>query len=382
MSIFSNTARIERSDAPVLTRPSVPWKTVMALAVVLAYADGFWLTSLRGAIGAIERTQSPFVSWLQESTVVLPVFVLAVLSAFTLAIRWFGPELRRPRTLVATALLIVAACTLVGLIETVASSVYDYHLQSQQILTMGSMSTLPQDALAQQQHATLVVHIHGVLYIGRWLLLTNLVLVAWLVAMWGGRLTLSRQHRAPDRPTGSAGGVGASRTQDVRLLLVATLVASALIHAAVVPAHLSEWTAAGMFLVLLAIWELAVAGLLLARLEERIMLLAAAAVSVAPLLVLWPRNVGLLFGPDTGTADGISLPGLMASTLAIVSLVAALTLLRAGNRPPRPPASAHVRGLVVVGLIAVTVIGLAGVGLSWFDAFGISDVHPVMTMPH
>ena len=80
----------------------------------MAYADGFWMMSLRGAVGAIERTDEPFASWLRESTLVLPVFVFAVLGALTLALRLFGPELRKSST-VLTALLIVAAGTAVGM---------------------------------------------------------------------------------------------------------------------------------------------------------------------------------------------------------------------------------------------------------------------------
>jgi hypothetical protein len=32
---------------------------VLALAVVLAFADGFWIISLRAQVGALERTESP-----------------------------------------------------------------------------------------------------------------------------------------------------------------------------------------------------------------------------------------------------------------------------------------------------------------------------------
>ena len=49
-------------------RLGVPWLTVLPLAAVMAYADGFWMMSLRGAVGAIERTQEPFTSWWREST--------------------------------------------------------------------------------------------------------------------------------------------------------------------------------------------------------------------------------------------------------------------------------------------------------------------------
>ena len=82
--------------------------------------------------------------------------------------------------------------TIAGIAELVASSAYDYHLQSIQLRMMNSMGGLcTGDCLAQQQHATLAAHVRGVLYVSRPLLITNLVLVAWLVAMWGGRLKVS-----------------------------------------------------------------------------------------------------------------------------------------------------------------------------------------------
>src|SRR4051812_10338129 len=33
------------------TFQGVPWSTVLPIAVVLVYADGFWMTSLQGAVG-------------------------------------------------------------------------------------------------------------------------------------------------------------------------------------------------------------------------------------------------------------------------------------------------------------------------------------------
>ena len=49
---------------------TVPWLTVVPLAAVLAYADGFWVIAMRGAAGAIERTQGPAAMWLRESTII------------------------------------------------------------------------------------------------------------------------------------------------------------------------------------------------------------------------------------------------------------------------------------------------------------------------
>src|ERR1700754_1878558 len=68
----------------------VPWLLVTALAVTLALADMFWLTSLQGAVGAIERSQGPFRSWLELTALVLPLFFGAVLWVFVRAQRKHG----------------------------------------------------------------------------------------------------------------------------------------------------------------------------------------------------------------------------------------------------------------------------------------------------
>lgn len=404
MSIDSTTERpsarqekLEGIARPYVTALGVPWKTVLALGVVLTYADGFWLTSLRGAAGAIERTQSPFASWLRESTLVLPVFVLAVLAAMTLALRWFGPVLTKPSTVTATVLLIVAASTLAGLSVIVASSAYDYHLQSAQLQLMQQMSAMhgscSAQCLAQQQHDTLAIHVRAVVLISRWILLTNLVLVAWLVAMWGGRLKVATTRRQPDTATDTdtdadtaadtVTGTGRGRVGDLRRLLAAGLVGSATIHAAVAPGNLTHWAAAAVFFIVLAVVELAVAALLVARPHPGL-LLAAAAVSIGP-LALWEysRTVGLPFGPGAGAPYAVGLSDSVACALEVGMLLVTVVLMRAGGwLGRRPRVSAHVNGLILVALLAITAIGVAGTGLSWADAFGISGSHPVMDMSH
>jgi hypothetical protein len=380
MSTISTT---ERPSALQQGRLAVPWKTVLLLAVVMAYADGYWLQALRGAVGAIERTQEPFASWLRESTVVLPVFVLAVLGALTLALRCFGPELRRPRTVVATVLLIVAAGTVVGLAAIVASSAYDYHLQSNQLQMMGSMNgSCTGNCLSQGQDATLALHVQAVTYISGWILLTNLALVAWLVAICGGRLKVSTTRPTHDGLTDTQPPAGSSLVQDLRLTLVGMLVACAAINAAVVPKYLTEWAGAGLFFMLLTVGQLAVAYALFARLEERIALMATAVMSILPIgLWLFSNPAGRPFGPGAGLSEGVGLPVSLACALAACSLLAAVLMLRAhGWLGRRPPASAHVRGLVLVALVAVIAIGVSATGLSWFDAFGISGSQPVMEM--
>lgn len=364
-------------DATMRGRYGVPWKTVAVLAVTLAYADGYWLVSLQGAVGAIGRTDHPFATWLRESTVVLPVFALAVLGALTLALRWFGSEPGRTRTVVATALLVVACGTVAGLAAIVASAAYDYHLQVAQLQVVHELSSLhghcDSNCLAQEDRDTLAVQVRGVVVVSRWILLTNLVLVAWVVAIMGGRIRVSSTRCRKGGPTEPGPNPAGTVTQ-VRHLLVGALVALAVIHAAVVPQRLSTWTAAGVFFILLATAELAVAGLLLAGVRRRTVLLVAAAISIGPSLVwLYSRTVGMPFGPEPGIPRSPGVPDCLALALEVGSLLAAVALLRAPLLLlRRSPASAHVLGLVVVALIAVTTIGVSASGLSWLDAFGVS----------
>jgi hypothetical protein len=363
---FRSVATNRRGRPLTRRRSGVPWSTVLPLAIVLAYADGFWVTSLRGAVGAIQTTQSPFTTWWHESTLVVPVYVVAVLGALMLAQRWFGPVLRRPRTIVATVLLIVAATTVVSLLQIVAAAAYDYHLQSAQLRVMDAMMCVS-NCLPQQQHDTLVTWGRGALYVSRWLVLSNVVLAGWLVAMRGGRLTLSTATPSQLESTAES-GTARNRLTDFRLLLVAGLVGSAAIHAAVIPEHLQEWTYAGTFFIVLTAAELGVAALVLMRPSRRLVLLTAAVISIGPLLVwLCSRTAGLPFGPEAGEPEAIGLPDVVACALEFATLVTAFVLLRAAGWLRRPAASAHLRALTLAAVIGVTVIGLAGVGPSWYN---------------
>ena len=367
-------ADIDRSGS-VPDRRAVPWLTVVSLSVVLAYADGFWMMSLRGAVGAIERTEEPFASWLRESTLVLPVFVFAVLGALTLALRLFGPVLRRSST-VLTVLLVVAAGTAVGMALITVSAAYDYQLQSSQLQLIGSMShTCPDGScLALQEQASLGLQMRAVGYGSGILLVTNLVLVGWVVAIRGGRLDVSRTRR----PTSRGRGI-----EHRGLFLAAALFGSAAIHAAVVPEHLSQWAGAGVFFAILAAAQLAVGLLSLGR-RHRAVLLAVAAISMVP-LALWlcSRTVGLPFGPGVGVPEPAGLPDIAAGVLELGTLLAAVALLRdKGRRPIGPSLSAHIRSLPVVAAIAIGVLGLAGTGPAWFGNPGGSGDESVQVHHH
>jgi hypothetical protein len=187
MSTLSINATTERPRTLRGRLSLVPWLTVLPLAVVLAYADGFWMVSLRGAVGAMGRTQGPFLTWLRESTLALPLFILAVLGALTLAAHWFGPVLHKPKAVVVAMLLIVAAGTLVGIAELAASSAYDYSVQSGHIqqMAMGSET-------AASQQAGFWLQMRSVGLGSGILLATNLLLVGWVVALRGGQLNVRK----------------------------------------------------------------------------------------------------------------------------------------------------------------------------------------------
>src|SRR5688572_21862591 len=112
------------------SRP-VAWTTVAVLAVVMAFADGFVLTAVQGAVGAVGRAQEPVTFWLWSSSALTPVFALAVFAAIRYARRLFGPTLRSPLRVVGAALLIALAGSAVGTAGLAVSAAYDYDQQSE-----------------------------------------------------------------------------------------------------------------------------------------------------------------------------------------------------------------------------------------------------------
>jgi hypothetical protein len=174
----------------------LPWVTVAVLAVLMAAADGFILTSLQGAVGAIERSQSPFVSWLRYTAMLSPVFGLALVWAF-------GRAHRGGRRTLGTALLVVLAATAVGIVVLVISTAYDYHLQSALLARMqvshghstgisGTGSSVYGDGgWSPEQRDTMLVDVKAVGYGSVLIAGANVLLVGWITALCGGRLRRS-----------------------------------------------------------------------------------------------------------------------------------------------------------------------------------------------
>ena len=152
--------------------------------------------------------------------------------------------------------------------------------------------------------------------------------------------------------------------EDVRVLLVATVLGGAAVHAAVVREHLAHWPAAGLFFVLLSMIGLVV-GLALLRRVDRLRLVAALALSAGPLVVwLVSRTAGLPFGPEAGQPEPVGWTDTAACLLALTSAGAALLLLRAAPRlrgGALPPAAQ----LIGLGLVSVvTAVGLTSAAVT------------------
>lgn len=369
------TTEAVRVQAPARTdqRLRVPWLTVVPLAVVLAYGDGFWVVVLRGAVGAIERTGTPFTSWLRESTLLLPLFTLAVVAALALAVRRYGVAGSGARALLGTSGLVVAAGTVAGVTWLIASSAYDYRLQSQQVDAMGTMGHSCDAACRELlNQAGLGLQQRGVAVGVGLLLVTNLALVAWTVSLLGGRVR--RATVDPEQPPAHARTTLPRRLAgtDWPVLQATALLGAAAVHAAVAPEHLTEWPAAGWFFVALALAEVALAALVLGRGARESTQLLVAAASVGPLLLwTWSRTSGMPFGPEAGVPEPVGLADCAAGVLELVALLGVAALLRSRPRGPVGRMSAHRRAVVLLAVVGVTCLGVGGSALPGVHQFGV-----------
>lgn len=330
-------------SAPSGTRGSVPWPSVLCLGVLLAYTDGFWTTTLREAVGSIERTSAPFSAWLRESTLLVPLFTLAVLAALTLARRRYGAVLRG-RSLVVGAALVVAAATLAGVAELAISSWFDYRLQLAALDRMGTMGgRCVGECVEGQRDATLLLQSKSVAYGSGILLASNILFVGWALAFMGGRLPVERKTGGRSRRGG--------RPDDLRILVAAGLAGSALVHAAVVPRQVLEAPAAGVAFVALAVGQLWAADRVVNR----------------PGHLAWKTAVLASGGPVllAGFLRSYGLADVAAGALEVATLLAAVALLRSRTGvADRHAASAHAGWLTALAVAAVVVIGLgSGLGL-------------------
>src|SRR5919202_1346396 len=99
----------------------------------------------------------------------------------------------------------------------------------------------------------------------------------------------------------------------------ACLVGSELIHTVVLPEHLREWWAAGVFFAVVSLLEGGLAAAVLFAPSRRVWL-AALTLSVATVAVwAWSRTAGLPFGPDPWTPEAVGRAHVAAGRLAVES---------------------------------------------------------------
>jgi hypothetical protein len=151
--------------------------------------------------------------------------------------------------------------------------------------------------------------------------------------------------------------------------LIAALIGTAHIQAVTVGSYLAAWPAGAVFFTFISAADIALARMLLARLRNSVLVAAAAATSTG-LLAFWvySRTAGLPFGPTLHVEQGFGIADTMAAVLEVATLSVAVILLLGSRRlQQRSPVTDHPRGLALVAVIAITVIGLADSAPEWFD---------------
>jgi hypothetical protein len=172
----------------------------------MAYADGFVLTAVQGAVGAIERTGTPVATWLTISTLLVPAFLLAVWGGLLFSRRRLGRLRGRPLGVLATVLVVAVAATLVGTAALLLSTAYDYHLQNQLLQRLTATGHTHGSAALSD---TLAADLRGARLAGQLLVLVNVIVVGWVTAMRGGRIDVgtrrpAREHVGDQAPAASA----------------------------------------------------------------------------------------------------------------------------------------------------------------------------------
>lgn len=215
-------------------RLPVQWTTVALCALALALLDGFCLTALQGAIGAIERLESPFGRWMRQSALLLPLFGLVVLVALLLARRWAARG--RIGNLAAAVTMLTLISAGAGLAVAIGSSIYDYSFQAEHLWIMHSYGANQQatalagfggapslsyqlycnlrgvsidNAVALLQYATLVTHVRALIYFGVFLVLSNLPVVSAMLAARREQLWVVRAAASPALADGAGQAVTA-----------------------------------------------------------------------------------------------------------------------------------------------------------------------------
>jgi hypothetical protein len=150
-----------------------------------------------------------------------------------------------------------------------------------------------------------------------------------------------------------------------RLTAAFASVGAAVVHLAVLPAHLREWWPAGAFFAAIAAFQLGWP--VLVALRPTRWLLASGVLVNAGSIALWAvsRTAGIPAGPAAGIAEPITRVGVLTEVLEVIVSVSALWWLYRGSARSFRSAPAYLSSvggavLVVAALTAGAVTGTAG----------------------
>ena len=237
--------------------------------------------------------------------------------------------------------MIIAVCTLVGVVEVADSAAYDYQLQVDHIeLVEGFNHAHIDESQAQPagdtqrdecvgtsaaKQSTLGLHVRAVTHATALLLITNTVLVGWLLVVGGDRLG---DEPDPTRPTehnhqrgGPRGGLGLAEARAVRPTTIPALagIGAGAIHASAVGAHADHRVLATIFVVM-AVLQLATGVALLVQPGRAVAkaVVAINAFAVAGWLLTRTVGVWLIAGL------GVERPGVTDTVCALLGGLAAV----------------------------------------------------------
>jgi hypothetical protein len=170
------------------------------------------------------------------------------------------------------------------------------------------------------------------------------------------------RRRKPREEVGeeiAAGPEAVAASPQVGLALLS--IGAAVIHFAVIAQHLNEWWLTGTFFVVVALFQLAWAVAVLARPSPPLYLMGAVVNALVVITWIVSRTAGVPLGPESGEAESIGLPDVLATSFEalLVAATAPLALQAGAAARLRPLGWATSMWGMAVAVVALTALALA-----------------------
>jgi hypothetical protein len=186
----------------------------------------------------------------------------------------------------------------------------------------------------------------------------GMVVSAILIGLVGGALApltgfmgrRPKPEEAEKEPPGSTGSVP--------LQLAMLSAGAAMIHFAVIAQHLDEWWLAGVFFIVVAVFQLVWA--LLIALQPSVPVCLTGAVVNALVVATWivSRTTGVPAGPEAGKAESVGFPDVLATAFEALLVVLSVVLI-SQLRDRRPAPRSAVGWPLGITVAALTALALA-----------------------